>query len=439
MFGKKQIAARTGGRLLHGAGGQPFSSIAAPIVEQTIKTAWAIHDALEKANARRHMKKGFTPLELAPYRFACAVNTRSTSIPDGVIALMREIGAKEASIYLKKDGEAALGHYLTTDGFSVDARGGPPNDMIKDVFERGHMQICVPRKKGKLPPGRLFTATMVPDDISFTSEETWECHGYHCSVPLMVVEKGEDGKTESKKLGVLTLTGDKKAVRKSSLAGKESIEKVGVFIAEASRILSTIVDARFDPLTGLPRRLELMGQLREMTGKLKKNDNFAILMVDIDHFKRINDDHRYGHAVGDMVLRSFAQIVGSSIRSNIEAKREDNAVDLLFRYGGEEFVILLPNQDAEKALLIAERLRMKVEGTPIKIGDEEIRITCSIGVVDALAVKGNGGRPPERHLAEMMTSVADRAMYHAKNKGRNGVATVIRVNDELVFSHAVPN
>jgi len=252
-------------------------------------------------------------------------------------------------------------------------------------------------------------------------------------VPLTIRETGENGRVESKRLGVLTLRGDERRVKRSSLAGKETIEKVGVFIAGASRILSKIIHDRFDLLTGLPKRPELAGQLNQMKG------NFSMLMIDIDHFKRINDNPKYGHDVGDIVLRRFAQIINTSIRSNVETRRDDNVVDLLFRYGGEEFVILLPNLDSKKSIGIAERLRAKVESTPIDIGGEEIHITCSIGVVDAKTAKGNGGRPPEKHLGEIMITIADRAMFSAKDNGRNGVVTAKRVDDEIFYTECHPN
>ena len=177
MRGSRQKQDRDG-RFIRGAAGKLFRAVAMPALEGTMKVAIAAQDAIYRAKARREAIKQFTPLELAPYRFSCAVNSRSTSVPDGVIALMKEIGAKEASIYLKRDGETGLAHYLTTDGRNVFAKGSLPNRMVQETFDEGVMKICVPRKKGAWPPSRMHTATMVPDDITFTKENTWRCNDH---------------------------------------------------------------------------------------------------------------------------------------------------------------------------------------------------------------------------------------------------------------------
>lgn len=127
-----------------------------------------------------------------------------------------------------------------------------------------------------------------------------------------------------------------------------------------------------------------------------------LLMLDLDHFKQIND--RYGHAAGDLVLVSFAEAVRGKLR----------ATDLLGRTGGEEFSVLLPDTDAQMALTIAERIRSGVEALQISTGDGKppLRVTVSIGIAPVLP-----GSTFDQCAAE-----ADKALYAAKNGGRNRVA-----------------
>ena len=129
---------------------------------------------------------------------------------------------------------------------------------------------------------------------------------------------------------------------------------------------------------------------------------FSVLMIDVDHFKRINDQH--GHPAGDGVLREMAQVLRETLR----------AVDALGRYGGEEFVAILPHTTAEEARQTAERIRQHVQLHRFHAGDREVRISISVGVATA---PGPGLDGPEALLRE-----ADKALYRAKEAGRNRVA-----------------
>jgi two-component system cell cycle response regulator len=124
--------------------------------------------------------------------------------------------------------------------------------------------------------------------------------------------------------------------------------------------------------------------------------------MDIDYFKAVNDN--YGHDVGDEVLREFAKRIGANIRG----------IDLACRYGGEEFVVVMPETDAAFAYAVAERLRKSIETTPIQIGGApgSINITISIGIA---ASEGEGD------TADALLRRADQALYSAKRSGRNCV------------------
>nr|QNO54441.1 hypothetical protein IPKNHHKO_00016 [Methanosarcinales archaeon ANME-1 ERB7] len=302
--------------------------------------------------------------------------------------------------------------------------------MAITAFQNECVFIVVPRKPGSRPAAALFTFNMIPEDMRFSHKLTY-ANGYRAVVPLLVVEE-RNGEERLKKLGVLVLRGERLQVRRSQLAGMESVKKVAVFITGAARVLSQIVNARFDPLTGLPRAPEFRAQLGTMIRQLGRRQNFSLLAIDLDRFKQINDS--YGHRVGDLVLRTFAQELNKSVRSESRVGGAE-PVDLVFRTGGEEFAIILPDAGVETACQIAERIRERVESTKFRIPDEKtVRLTASIGVVDARTVM-NGKSTRDMHVSESMVERGDRAMYLIKNGGRNGVAYIKREGREL---EAVP-
>ena len=158
-----------------------------------------------------------------------------------------------------------------------------------------------------------------------------------------------------------------------------------------------------DPLTGLFNRREMSRVLEEELDRARRYQRpMAVLWVDFDHFKDVNDT--FGHAAGDSVLRSISRLLLGSVRS----------VDAIGRFGGEEFVIVLPEMDLEEAQDTAERLRRKVAEKPKPLGNgQEVPLTISVGV----AVYPDHGQ-----TAPTLCAAADKAMYLAKQRGRNCVA-----------------
>jgi diguanylate cyclase (GGDEF)-like protein/hemerythrin-like metal-binding protein len=158
--------------------------------------------------------------------------------------------------------------------------------------------------------------------------------------------------------------------------------------------------ANHDQLTGLSNRRYFIARAEEeFAYALRQGEPLSLLMIDIDHFKRINDTH--GHDCGDEVLRRLAALFRIELRTE----------DVCARLGGEEFAILLRHTNIERATEIAERIRAHVELTTIRYADRDVRFTVSTGIADAL----DGG---DRTLTRAL-SVADRALYRAKNGGRN--------------------
>ncbi|NOU51692.1 sensor domain-containing diguanylate cyclase [Pseudoalteromonas sp. JBTF-M23] len=155
-----------------------------------------------------------------------------------------------------------------------------------------------------------------------------------------------------------------------------------------------------DALTGLKNRRYLMDYAhREISRHIRSGQQLSVVMIDIDHFKLINDS--YGHEIGDVVLRAFSQQCLQALRTE----------DCLCRLGGEEFIILLPNTSVEGAVEVAERLRRHVEKHIIESGTHHIQVTVSCGVGEV-----NLAKPFSQSLKE-----ADHAVYDAKAKGRNCV------------------
>lgn len=163
--------------------------------------------------------------------------------------------------------------------------------------------------------------------------------------------------------------------------------------------------ANTDELTGIfNRRYLIQLGIQELNRARRDGTPLGIIMMDLDFFKHINDSH--GHQAGDEVLHSTAQCFQSGLRDG----------DILGRYGGEEFVALLPSADLPAVIQIAERLRQQIENLVIPFGEQKITVTASFGVH---AYCGNR----DTSLDELL-SIADQALYQAKNSGRNRVVSL---------------
>jgi two-component system cell cycle response regulator len=158
--------------------------------------------------------------------------------------------------------------------------------------------------------------------------------------------------------------------------------------------------AHIDPLTSLPNRRALQERLTQEWDRLMRHGGrLAFIMVDLDHFKRVNDT--YGHSIGDRVLQEAAKILQGQCRK----------IDLPTRYGGEEFGIVVPEATSLDAASLAERCRDDMEKLAVRVGDATVGITASFGVSDADGVGST----------DALIERADRALFHAKEAGRNAV------------------
>lgn len=169
--------------------------------------------------------------------------------------------------------------------------------------------------------------------------------------------------------------------------------------------------ATTDELTGLNNRREFMARGENLLAHcLRQQQDCAVIMADLDHFKQINDEH--GHHVGDMALRSFAKIFRKELRN----------FDLAGRLGGEEFAAILPETTLEKAMEVAERLRRAVARFDMPVlAEGSLRLTVSLGL--------SGVKAGESANLDALLRQADQALYEAKRTGRNAVVSSLSIRE----------
>ncbi len=217
----------------------------------------------------------------------------------------------------------------------------------------------------------------------------------HMSLPLI---------SEGKVLGCASLSSDREnAFDAQALQFFSLITYQMTSSMIHSQVISSMKDmAIYDMLTHLYNRRHLDQVLEEeFQNASQTKQPLAVIMIDIDHFKAIND--HYGHDEGDRALIHVASLLKTSLRKH----------DIVARFGGEEFLVVLPRAIMKDAVIIAERIRKSVETTPLSVGNEPVHLTVSLGVAGIPAVWTNS--------KEELTKCADTALYEAKEKGRNRV------------------
>jgi len=177
----------------------------------------------------------------------------------------------------------------------------------------------------------------------------------------------------------------------------------GVFSAHERRVRSMLSDlSRIDPLTGLFNRGQLYPTLDQEVRRTRRSERgFSVLMVDVDGLKAVNDN--LGHQRGDEVLRALGRTIRGSIRT----------VDSAYRYGGDEFLVLLPETDYAGAFVVAEKIRGEAEEMGYRLEGEGASTSVSIGLIS---------HPEDGGTADELVRAADRAMYNAKSLGKNQIS-----------------
>ncbi|AKS40721.1 diguanylate cyclase [Wenzhouxiangella marina] len=214
-------------------------------------------------------------------------------------------------------------------------------------------------------------------------------------------------RAQHRAIGVLCLS----ARQNGTLFTAEDLELLDLFSHQvATRLdnLKLFQDATYEGLTGLLRREAILEKLSEQcSSSLEKHQILAVVMLDLDHFKQINDTH--GHLFGDQVLEDVAQAMRAHCRTS----------DALGRFGGEEFLLILPATDAEGARRVADKLIQAVASLAFRAPDSEapISVSASAGVA---VTDSSSHQDPVKRARELLTR-ADQALYRAKQQGRNRV------------------
>lgn len=315
-------------------------------------------------------------------------------------------------------------HHLTED----DAR--------LDVFRRPEVQIY------DRPNGISYMFDLDPSSTAYELLPIDKGDMKHALLPLYSA-MGQHV------LGVLVIGGENLSLNGTTYTGAATIvESTDIFISIA-RLISAEILHGYDHLTGLPREKQFGSAIEEAINLLFKNGkNAAVIRFDIDRLKRIND--RFGHAAGDLALRTFAKIAGDSIRCD---PATSIVPDTLFRLGGgaDEFIVLLPGVDTSTGLVVAERVRQAIESITASMpefknseGKDGFSVSCGVGDLKTILGKELRAHEPGEEIVipivrEKIEKRTDVAAYAAKQNGRNRVYYLKpSETGELVTVHYTP-
>ena len=249
-------------------------------------------------------------------------------------------------------------------------------------------------ERGNTSPAALTAARVTASTGSETIDGTAPAI---LSIPVPLADGAEGGLTVVRDDGPDFRDDDLDFARALVTAAAMAVANLDL-IDEIGRIAET------DYLTGIANRWSFQESgAHKVVAALDAGKPVAVAMVDIDHFKTVND--RHGHLVGDQVIEEVANRLGQQVRDS----------DLVARYGGEEFVIVMPGSDQAGALLAAERMREAIASDPIETTSAAVSITVSIGIASA--------EPDTDTTLDALCDVADEALYRAKRAGRNRVDT----------------
>ncbi|MGD8566864.1 MAG: GGDEF domain-containing protein [Gammaproteobacteria bacterium] len=285
------------------------------------------------------------------------------------------------------------------------------NGNLNAILESGRKNVHDPNDRVLQIAGLLQTSLNVEEIISHFSNEIsaiiahdhlnyinekfdinfviGKRNRYSCTYELTINDN---------KLGILTLSRGKKFTDKDIEQLEYLICALHYPLRNALLYKDAVLAAHKDALTGIGNRAAMTTTLyRQLELAFRHNRSLGVIMMDIDHFKKIND--QYGHAVGDFALQSLVECAEKTVRIS----------DMMFRYGGEEFVIVLPETDQAGVLRLAKRIRRRVEKLETRIQGHVIPMTVSIGIATL----------QESDDEKTFITRADEALYKAKRDGRN--------------------
>ena len=293
--------------------------------------------------------------------------------------------------------QAVLRNILTSE--AAAARGAEHAPYMIEVANAGPEGL---EKARELKPDLILLDIIMPGMNGFEvlarlkeSQETW-------SIPVIIITGLEDAENEEKGLILGAVDYITKPFKEAIVLARIKNHRL---IVEQLRMIER--QSLFDPLTNIMNRRSFDFQIEGLWAyAVRKQEPLSVMMIDIDHFKKFNDT--YGHQLGDTVLQITAKSIASALK---------RASDKVFRWGGEEFTVLLPTTDIEGALNVAERIRMAIENSeiPYDSSADTLKVTASLGVASII--------PSPANTIEDLIKQADAAMYSAKESGRNRVCS----------------
>jgi len=288
-----------------------------------------------------------------------------------------------------------IGAFLTIEGAELKLaaikRPADPRNLIGETYPLAGSRLCNMAVQMKRP---LISTITGPDDILLPLRPDQEIHSF-LGVPVVFRDHV---------MGLIALynSGSRAFSEEDARVAELFGSQVAIALDNSRRVELMEKQAVTDELTSLYNRraFALMGE-KEVGRARRYQRPLALILFDIDHFKTVNDSH--GHLIGDHVLRVLTELVTRTTR----------ATDIVCRYGGEEFIVLMPEASREEGLVMAERLRQEISRMTVVTAGGTLSLTVSLGVA---ALK-----PEEDENLETLIARADRAMYQAKAAGRDTV------------------
>ncbi len=265
-------------------------------------------------------------------------------------------------------------------------------EVVEDA--RGRLVEAVTRERNGQAPSRVQARLFAPAAETGGPEE--RALGGFAAFPVV---------TSDRLVGLLALGG--RAVARAAPESAVFLGQVAnqsYIVMENSRLFERLRDLSVrDGLTGLYNHRHIMELVQAEFDRIGRHGGvFSVLMIDVDHFKKVNDEH--GHPAGDAVLREVAEVIQEGLR----------AIDVVGRYGGEEFVVVLPQTPHDEAMLTAERVRSRVHAHAFGAEGKPLSVTISVGVATAPSEAADS--------AAALVRDADKALYRAKSAGRDRTA-----------------
>ena len=331
------------------------------------------------------------------------------------------IGAKTGGLYLNSGSE--LEPY-----FSVKMN---KEGKARILFQNGNLPkewvyayenelVFIEKKEGS--EGARYVFNTVYEDWSYERNQIKKPKKEGVVVPVKIREEDYD-----RKLGLLTFTGNRLGIKGAG------IERFSIFMASVSRVVARILNERFDSVTQLSKRFDGEALVLDCVKEYSNTgQSFSVIFIDIDDFKMVNDT--YGHEKGDEVLREVSERIKGAVRVSPRDVKKLQIADRVFRWGGEEMVVVLQDTNMKKAKKIAERIRRNVETEAIA----GLNVTCSIGIADISDIYSSGdvlltNEYEKKTIGRDTVKLADIAMYEAKKTGKNKVVVAERVGDDMEF------